>query len=201
MKNILHKKIELLPQTPKENEIICSACGGIGWLQDDYGHLVSCTNPKCCNGIIRCCPDCGQPYKSYTTYCDNGICREKVRIQRQKDEINRENFRFKNAKKIKYDDAPNEIKEMVYSDCYDYNEGYSNDLEWVDNLEDVEKPKYVWATYKVQISIDAEDILENACSDLHEGAYEQLEDINELQDFLNEWCKKTNRSRHILCRL
>lgn len=42
------------------------------------------------------------------------------------------------------------------------------------------------------MNMDAEDIIANACEELHEDAYENISqsDIGELQSYLDEWCKK-----------
>lgn len=192
MKNIVGKKMELLPVTPKENEILCPTCGGIGWLEDDNGHhIVSCTNPLCFKGIIKCCPVCHEPYtQRYSETCYNEKCRQAEFIKRKRCEDEQEQGRFEKAQKIRIEDAPDEVKEMVYSDQYDYNEGYCSDLDWIDDLGEDERPTYVWATEKASLHIDAYNIVSQACEDLHEDAFDNVDNLDGLQKLLDAWCDK-----------
>lgn len=50
----------------------------------------------------------------------------------------------------------------------------------------------MWLTEEVSISIDAGDIIENACEELHEDAYDSIStlDIEKLQDYLDKWCNE-----------
>ena len=50
-------------------------------------------------------------------------------------------------------------------------------------------PKYVYGTTPYSISMNAEDIIEEACDNLHEDAMSCItdNDIEELQKYLNEW--------------
>lgn len=182
LEKIVGVKIELLPKIPEENEKICDVCGGIGWLQDkEKGIIEKCKN--CYDGIIHLCPNCKNPVKGM---CMDNECRNyRERIAEQK--------RLDKAIRVSYGDAPDKSKEMMYSDAYPYNEGYFSDIE--DLLEyckdnDVPIPLYVWSTEKITLSMDAWSIVENACDELHEDAINNIENIEELQDFLNTWCAK-----------
>ena len=97
------------------------------------------------------------------------------------------------AIKAEYKDVPLEHKEMLYSESYGYNEGYFSDIdELIEYCEgnDIEVPKHVWSTAKTELSIDAENIIENACEELHEDARDNVTGEKELQDFLDVWCAK-----------
>ena len=97
------------------------------------------------------------------------------------------------AIKAEYKDVPLEYKEMLYSESYGYNEGYFTDIdEFIEYCEDndIEVPKYVWSTTKTELSIDAGYIIEYACDELHEDAYQNITNENELQEFLDAWCAK-----------
>lgn len=50
----------------------------------------------------------------------------------------------------------------------------------------------MWLCDNVDISMDADSIIENACEELHEEAEENIfrQDRKELQEFLDNWCKK-----------
>jgi len=182
LEKITGEKIELLPKTPKENEKTCDVCGGIGWLQDkERGFIEKCNN--CYSGIIQLCSYCKKPVRGM---CMDTDCRN------QRDEI-AERKRLEKAIRVSYKDAPNESKKMMYSDSYPYNEGYFTDIE--DLLEyckdeDVPAPLYVWSTREINLVMDAWSVVENACDELHESAMDNIDNIKELQNFLNTWCAK-----------
>ena len=52
-------------------------------------------------------------------------------------------------------------------------------------------PKTLWVCSEKSIFMDAGSIIEDACEELHEDAYNNIpsEDENELQNLLNAWCK------------
>ena len=52
-----------------------------------------------------------------------------------------------------------------------------------------ERPVRLWVTSVEKISVDATNVIENACSDLHEDAYERC-DEGSLQKLLDDWCKE-----------
>ena len=92
-----------------------------------------------------------------------------------------------------YNDIPDKYKEMIYSDSYPYNEGYFTDIEELIeycNDEDIPLPEYVWSTQKIPLSLDASSIIESACEELHEDAYENITKEDELQEFLDDWCNQ-----------
>ena len=57
----------------------------------------------------------------------------------------------------------------------------------LDNL-----PEVLWICEEIDISMDAANIIEDACEELHEDAYDSIsgKDIDELQNFLDKWCGK-----------
>jgi hypothetical protein len=69
-----------------------------------------------------------------------------------------------------------------------YEKGEENEL----TLEHV--PKYVWPCVGEELTLSAQDILENALEtqEFFEGAYDHIDDddIELMQRFLNFWCKK-----------
>ncbi len=195
MKNILGKKIEILPNEPKENQIICALCGGTGWLQDDNEtHIEKC---KCNNGVIDVCRYCGKPFKySYSTRCDCEEYKLNEELERDKKHREYEKNLFKKAKvKTTISEADKTKIEMMYSDVYPYNEGYFTEIEeleeWCED-NDIEMPKYVYGTYKSRLSINAYDMVESECenNELHEDAFSNITNLEELQTFLDDWCSK-----------
>jgi len=118
--------------------------------------------------------------------CQNPQCRKF-------DSIKSERNRFDKAIKANYEEVPDDHKEMLFSESYSYNEGYFSDIEeLIDDCNDnnVGIPEYVWSTTKDIISIDAGNVIEQACEELHEDAYSNIVDEQELQDFLDKWCDK-----------
>ena len=175
-------KIELAPHEPKNNQRVCEHCDGIGWLYDFENKFMEKCN-KCYNGLIDTCPKCGNDIRGF---CNNDKCWEGR-------EIEREERLFNSAKRrITYKEAVEDGMKMFYSEAYPYNNGYFSDISDLEDCldEDVEMPKYVWGTTEVALSIDAESVVENACDELHEEAFYNIEGIDELQDFINEWCEK-----------
>lgn len=196
IENIVGRKFELHPVELKENQIHCDFCGGIGWVLKDEKWLESC--PHCSKGVIDCCPRCGKPYaKRYIHICDNPECIEYERNQRAKEDARKEAERYTRAEHLEPDGVFEKFT-MLYSDYYPYNEGYFIGWdeffdEWKEQEDlDTKRPEYVWATYPIEMSIDAIDILENATSELHEDAMSNIRDndIKKLQDYLDNWCKK-----------
>ena len=182
LEKINGKKIELMPKIPKEDEKICDTCGGTGWLYNKkYGYIQVCT--VCYSGIIPLCPLCGEPKRGM---CMNKECRAIRDAESEEKALSK-------AIKAEYKDVPLEHKEMLYSEKYDYNEGYFTDVgEFIDYCKDndIEVPKYVWSTTKIGLSIDAGSVIESACDDLHEDAYQNITDEKGLQEFLDAWCAK-----------
>ena len=182
MLEIIKKPVTLQPKTPKENEELCSHCNGIGWLQGE-GYIEQCRD---CygRGVINLCPDCHKPIR--------GMCMESE-CSSKREQIAEEN-RFNKATKYTLDTVPKEHSEMFFSEVYGYNNGYFEDIDdlidycYCDNIE---PPKYVWGTDKSMIRLDAYDIVSSACEELHEDAYSNISDVDieEMQDFLDEWCK------------
>lgn len=179
---LIGEKIEILPKTPKENQKLCDRCGGTGWLYDrERGFLEPCRD--CYNGVIDLCPRCHNPKRGI---CINRECRDFFDKQS-------EQKRYDKAIKVSFDDAPKECKEMLYSECYGYNEGYFTDVEeFIDYCQDneIEIPKYVWGTEKIKPFVSADSIVEDACENLHEDAYSNICGIDELQEFLEKWWGK-----------
>lgn len=196
LEKITGKKIELMSKIPKEGEIICPECDGIGWLQKDEKWIENC--PHCHNGLLSVCPYCGEGYKSTLYYhlMNNKECFEKDREEKNIKQYEAEKLKFEKAIKYTYNECPNESKEMMYSEHYGYNEGYFTDLdefyEYIESEEDATLPQYVWTTYKISLSMDAGSIIESACDNLHEDACSNIsdEDEKELQDLLDQWCHK-----------
>jgi len=191
------------------NEEICPYCHGTGLvirdnpygLSDDpdkrlglfpYNHQSVIFCPHCFNGIIHRCEQCGE-------IIERGFLKHNCKKQR---EINEKEYARKRKQAlIDAPFAPPDVLEksyFFYSDDYGYDNGYFSDWEeffdyWHENGEvnEDERPEFVWATDPVDMSIDAYDVISNATDDLYEDASDDISDTarKELQDFLDNWCK------------
>jgi len=181
-------KIQMLPKKVGENQESCPTCGGTGWLFDNKeGYIQQCSTCYMA-GVINLCEICGKPKRGI---CTNRSCQE------ERDRIN-ELIKLSKAIRCNYDDVPEDQKEMLYSPSYGYNEGYFTETEELIEYceeEEIEIPEYVWSTSRIDLSMDAYTILENACNDLHEEALGSVDNIDELQKYLDAWCDKQTGCR------
>ena len=94
--------------------------------------------------------------------------------------------------------SPFNTYECLYIDCID--EYVFCERELVDRLIGImDEREYQSVTYidvlttsKTKLSICAEQLLEDACYDLHDDAFDKItsSDIAELQEILDAWCAK-----------
>lgn len=85
-----------------------------------------------------------------------------------------------------------DVKTMLYCEETDQ---YYCDLDdffvnWYSehDKEDI-KPQRLWVTAVIKITIDAGDVVRDACEELHENAYDYC-DVSSLQELLNGWCEE-----------
>lgn len=189
------------------DEEVCQYCHGTGLviennrygLSDDpdkrfgrfpYKHQSISFCQHCFNGVIHRCKLCGE-------IMPKGVLRHDCDQQMKVDAIECENKRKKLFDEAKI--APDEVVKgcvFLYSDDYDYNNGYFSDWNeffesWNENhSDDDERPEFVWITESEEMHIDANDIVSSATEDLYEDAIDNIsyKDIEELQKFLDEWC-------------
>lgn len=192
-----------------DNEEICEVCHGLGivivdnpyGLSDDpdkkaglfpYKHQSISFCPNCYNGVVHRCKLCGEIINP------RGFLRHNCPQQQEEDRL--EAKRKEQEEWDKAEELPSNCLsdyEYFFSDSYGYDNGYFSDWDeffdyWHDNCEDIEeRPEYVWVTTKVDMSMDAQYIVDNATEDLYEDAIEDIstEKIRQLQDFLDGWCK------------
>ena len=219
IKNILPETLE---KDLQDNEEICPECHGLGVVVDNniygiqgdtseaakksmfpYNHQAIKFCPNCYNGVIRLCQYCGkQIRKSSINYCDceqyKAKEEEKERLKYQEKISKAEEVDIKDIGSDMWfydeqtDDYFSDIESFV--DAYKDFEEYESDEEMMNSL-----PEVLWLTDPVDISMDADSIIENACEELHEDAYENIsgEDRKELQNMLDEWCNKQTGTRTI----
>lgn len=183
MNGLINKTVTLKPRIPSENEALCQHCEGVGWISGD-GFIERC-NHCYGSGTIQLCPECHKPM------C--GVCME-MDCRKKREQVAEES-RFNKSVKYTLDTIPKEHSEMYFSEVYGYDDGYFGDIDDLLDYcqsENIKPPAYVWGTDKTMLSLDAMDVVSDACEELHEGAFDSIssEDIKEVQDFFDKWCKR-----------
>lgn len=215
--NVQDELKKLLPETLEkdltENETICPVCNGLGIIKRDYRfgvqedevskslnwydneYLTLC--PNCYFGRIKVCEFCGKPLAKGSNHCNCNACKEKEEQERKEkyqELINKaKEIEVGKASEFVYDAESeqyfSDIDEFVGHYCDLYHEDYSGD-ESFDEYFEKYVPKILWTCEEVKISMNADSIIDDACYDLHEDARDNIEDVKELQEFLNKWCAK-----------
>lgn len=156
------------------------ACGRCGQAfsprnsvcRDDMGHDYAR------EAAFNCCT---------TQYCDCGVELEKYRTSCEPCSLRK---RLKRAKVI---DAQSYSGAVCASGEGEWGNGYSSDmsamLEWCEENEEPE-PAYCHPCDSQKLLLDAERILENAVSDMHEESHNNIVDADELHSFLDIWNAK-----------
>lgn len=195
---------KVLVKDLKDDERICPTCKGLGivpvnrvyGIQGDtssqtkqsmfpYNHQTFVLCPHCYNGVQVLCKYCGNPIKKgWINKCD---C-EGYKKEQEEKRLVKWNETIAKAAEVDIEDVTNmlycEETGDFYTDVEDFIE------QWECNHEEDEKmPERLWVTEKVKLSIDASNIIEDACCDLHEDARENC-DYKELQELLDNWCEK-----------
>ena len=171
----------------QEHEVICSHCGGTGLQIDnnpfglrkererpDYGNLfpykqqtiVGCRH--CYNGVQSKCLHCDKILNKGSSQCN---C-EQSNLERLQERHDKDLETWNKAKRISFEEACENYK-MLYIDCHDEYINVEDFEEWIHDKgyeEDEVHSLRVYVTNSMDLSMDASDILENACSDLHEDA-------------------------------
>ncbi len=187
-----------------EHERICPVCNGLGMRIEDnvygikgdsseagrkyhfpYKHQALSFCQSCYNGVQRLCPYCGEPYKNQAyLHCDcegQKKADEEERIKKWNDKV---------SKAVPVDEK--DVNTMLY--CEEFDEYYDTVDDFFDDYvcnheeDGDERPVRLWVCSVEKIYIDADNVVDNACEDLHEDAYEQC-DIGSLQNLLDDWCE------------
>jgi len=178
----------------QEHEVICSHCGGTGLQVDDNPFGLKSENSKihfpykqqtivgcrhCYNGIQSKCKHCDKILDRGTSQCN---C-EGVKQERLKERHDKDLGTWNQTKKISFEEA-SEKYEMLYIDCHDKYINVEYFEEWLHDKgyeEDEIHSLRVYVTNSMDLSMDASDIIENACSDLHEDAMDNISDEDEKE--------------------
>jgi RNA polymerase subunit RPABC4/transcription elongation factor Spt4 len=192
----------------EENEVICPRCNGtsihiegvdLAVISDgvyklkDFGKhetIVGCND--CYYGIQKVCKHCQGLYGRRKYQCDcDGAKSERRYLQSQKDME-----KWNTIPKISYKDALEKYTQLYIEnfDCFVQVDCLSEELEWrieEDEEIDIEHLR-VYGTSVTHAEFDAIHILESACDNLHEDAYERASsnvDMNKMQVYLDEIAK------------
>lgn len=198
---------KILIKDLKENERICPTCNGLGMRIEDniygikgdsseagrkyhfpYKHQALSFCQNCFNGVQRLCPYCGQPYKNQAyLHCD---CEEQKKVD-EEERIKKWNEKVSKAVLVDEKDVDTMLYCEEFDKYYDTVDDFVNDYVCNHKEDGNERPVRLWVTSVETISIDAYDIVRDACEDLHEDAMDNIssEDFTRLQNFLDEWCK------------
>lgn len=189
----------------QENERICQVCHGLGMRIENnvygikgdtseagqrehfpYKHQALTFCQSCFNGVQKLCPYCGKPYERGDYYCD---CAGQNKADEER-RMKKLEERVAKAKEVQESD----VKTYLY--CEEFDSYYSEVDDFFDsyacNYNDEKsrkRPERLWVCSAAEIALDADSIVENACEELHEDAYENC-DTNSLQKLLNSWCEK-----------
>jgi len=193
----------------QEYEIICSHCGGTGLQADDNPFGIKEEKSKIHfpykQQTIRGCRHCYNGVQSKCTYCDKILNRgtsqcdcEVSKQNRIQEKYDKDLEIWNKAKKITYEQALID-NIMIYIDNYDKYIMTDEIKEYLDDKEsDFGEGKsidrtmlWIYGTQTIDLSMDASNIIEDACSDLHEDAMDNIsnEDQAELQTLLDKWCE------------
>lgn len=213
---------DTLEKDLQDNEEICSVCNGLGIVVDNniygikgdaseaakksmfpYNHqaIKFCSN--CFNGVIRLCRYCGKQIpKGSIDHCNCEQYKQKeeeerrIKYQEKISKAKEVDFKDIGSNMWFYDEQTDDYFSDVDSfvDAYKDFEEYESEEEMMNNL-----PEVLWLTDTVDISMDADYIIESACEELHEDASENIssKDRKELQNMLDGWCSKQTGTRTV----
>lgn len=198
---------ELLPEALKkdlqDNEQICEICGGLGVIKYNmpygvegekrshrgmfpYSHQTLAPCPACFNGVQRICEYCGEPIKrGWISLCD---C-EGYRNHEEEEIKNEWQETIARAEEVNEEDVVNMLYCEEMDSYHDSVEDFFDQWECDEHDEDDELPDRLWVTSSASMYFDADNIIEDVCSDLHEDASSAC-DRKELQKILDEYAEK-----------
>ncbi|GED73031.1 hypothetical protein BRE01_67330 [Brevibacillus reuszeri] len=195
----------------QENEVICPKCGGTGLQVNDHPYglksergkhnemfpykkqtILGCSH--CYSGVQTKCQFCQQLMgRSSQCKCD------RYKQEQDRKRAERDLERWNKAKKITLTELVKLNNDYLYIDdwdeFYDADDLYEKVRELIEDeeltFEDI-KDLRVYVTTIDRITLDAESIVENACENMHEDAYQRIDknEIEELQESLDRFAEK-----------
>lgn len=204
---------KILEKDLQDNEQICPTCKGLGIISYDFNfykyedisnniklqsynnmHFGPC--PMCYNGVVKVCKYCGSIITKSQLKCDcEGQKAEDEKEYNEKlqntianatEVFDNENMWLTDDKGFNYYRT---IDDFIDEFIYEYFEESHNYIDFNDFFEK-EVPERLWLCKTYRISLNAYDIISEACENLHEDAMENImtEDIQKLQNYLDKWC-------------
>lgn len=189
-----------------KNEEICEDCGGLGMKVDNnifgikgYKHSKGMMFPFN-NQSLSYCPSCYNGIRKRCEHCNNFMakgwneCRcETVRKQKADKEELEAKKRWNKIPKISLENALANYG-MLYVEDFDEYVASNAFEDWIEYQRDEDgyfdpKDLRIYVTRCESINLSAADIIENASEDLHEDAEVSNEATEQLQSFLDQWCK------------
>jgi len=163
-----------------------------------YRHEAFSFCPECYNGIRLKCNYCGSLLPRGMLRCR---CAKQKELDRE-EEVRKEKKALDEAPVMPDEETTRE--RLFFSDAYPYNGGYFTNWDeffdaWDNEHEpDEPRPEYVWPTEESRMELDAERIVEDACDDLDEDAYDRVSsDIPELQGYMDKWLDAHGTSSYV----
>lgn len=187
----------------EEGQRLCPECGGrcIGYGRFHGGSMVMMPDADnawlhvcdhCRDGVQRQCPLC-QAWSAAPSFCGCAGRHKAHMAQRLAAEIAKFDtaqhmtIEYARAVGIEYVYFPGEDGDQIVGIGDIEEQADERRADWKDS-----RPLFAWATRRQDLSLDADSIVEGACQDLHEDAYDSIgsEAFAELQAFLTAWCAK-----------
>ncbi|MFJ7661991.1 hypothetical protein ACIQXW_06275 [Lysinibacillus sp. NPDC097162] len=190
-----------------KNEEICKDCHGLGMKIDNnifgikgYKHSKGMTFPfnnqslsycrSCYNGIRKRCEHCNELIAKGWTVCN---C-ETVRKQKDEQQVREAKERWSKIPKISLENALANTG-MLYVEDFDEYVSSNAFEDWIEYQRDEDgnfdpKNLRIYVTRCESIYLSAAEIVENALEELHEDAEVSNQAMEQLQTFLDQWCKE-----------
>lgn len=210
---------ETLEKDLQDGEELCPTCHGLGIVIDNniygikgdtseiakikrfpYNHQAVKFCPTCFNGVVNICKYCGKQLVRGRLTCDCKQQKEKEENEKKKKyqetiekakeiDISMTNYYMYDEQSDHYFTDENEFAEYWW-DCFLNND--DEDTYEFDAYFEKYVPKILWNCSETKLSLDADDILESACEELHEDAMDNISSDSKklLQQFLDTWCKE-----------
>lgn len=177
----------IMPKDLEDNQELCPHCHGTGLIVDEHS-LGVCD--YCNHGIVNVCKYCGETLSKYNSVCSCEGSNKEQRLKWKEIDFANGVSRYNKATKITLDEAFKKF-EYLYVDETDELIYLDEDNDAIAKVEEAQSAGcHIFGTKQEFLTLDAEYIVENACEDLHEDAFENIDNINELQNMMDKWAKE-----------
>lgn len=209
-------KDTLLEKDLNDNEQICPTCRGLGMVLYNnefyhaentaktpltyYNNMAFSCCPHCFNGVVKVCKYCGKQLLKGQKSCD--CVQQQAENKRQCKEVAQQTISkateitrsdvgdawLSDYNGFNYYGSIDDFVEQIQDKYSEESHNYTN----FDEFYETEVPKYLWLCDTKDISLNAYNIVGDACEELHEDAMDSITgaDIAKLQNYLDNWCNK-----------